>query len=288
MRKSSLGRGLSQLISGDDLAQSRAVIEVGVERLQPNPYQPRAEYSDESLTELAESVRNQGILQPLLVRPAGEDYEIVIGERRWRAAEQVELATVPCIVQEVSDEQALALALIENLQRDDLTCIETAVAYQRLSDQFGLTQEDLSQRMGKSRSAVANTLRLLQLPEEIQMSIHTRRISEGHGRALLALSDDRELLVKVWRQVEERGLSVRETEALVRQSPARRAKEPKTETMRAPDPHLEDVADRLQEALATRVTVQAKRDGGGAIVVHYHNPEELERLLDLISPEEII
>ena len=182
MRKSSLGRGLSQLISGNNLAQSRTVIEVAIERLQPNPYQPRAGYSEESVEELAESIRNQGILQPLLVRPAGEDYEIIIGERRWRAAKKAELQTVPCIVQEVSNQEALELALIENLQRDDLTCIEIAVAYERLMDEFGFTQEELAHRVGKKRSTVANTLRLLKLPEEIRASIHTHRISEGHAR----------------------------------------------------------------------------------------------------------
>ena len=291
MRKPRLGRGLSQLISGNDLAQSRAVIEVAVERLQPNPYQPRGEFSEESLAELAESIKAQGILQPLVVRPAGEDYEIVIGERRWRAAEQAELATVPCIVQEISNDEALELALIENLQREDLTCIETAVAYHRLMDEFGLTQEQLAERMGRSRSGIANTLRLLQLPEEIQISIHKGRISEGHGRALLAVADDERLLMRVWREVEGKGLSVRQAEALVgevKERPLAEARKKVTMGAVVADPHMAAVAERLQEALATRVTIKPGAGDGGTIAIHYHDEEELDRLLDIIAPEEVI
>ncbi len=289
MQKRRLGRGLSQLISGNGLAQSRAVIEVAVERLQPNPYQPREDMSAESLAELAESIQAQGILQPLVVRPAGEGYEIIIGERRWRAAQQSELETVPCIVQEVTNEQALELALIENLQRDDLTCIEEARAYQRLIDEFGFSQEQVGDRVGKSRSAVANTVRLLQLPEEMQISIHKGRISEGHGRALLALVNEPDLLMKVWREVEGKGLSVREAEALVRESkerPEGERKERPVKELAEPDPHLVAIAERLQEVLATRVSIRPKPEGQGTIVLHYHDDEELARLAEFIAPEE--
>ncbi len=291
MRKPSLGRGLSQLISGNNLAQTRAVIEISVERLEPNPFQPRGEFREDSLTELAESIRTQGIVQPLVVRPMGENYEIVVGERRWRAAQQLGLETVPCVVQEISNQEALELALIENLQREDLTCIEAARAYEQLIEEFSLTQEELAERIGKSRPAVANTLRLLQLPEEIQLSIQKGEMSEGHGRALLSVGDDPGVLMGIWRRVVEEGLSVRETEALVGQTKegaGRKRKRMGGEVEEKVDPHIIAAAERLQETLAARVSIRPGRGGGGTIVIQYHNGEELGRLLELIAPEEVI
>ncbi len=291
MRKRSLGRGLSQLISGNNLAQTRAVIEVGVERLEPNPFQPRGEFREDSLTELAESIRAQGIVQPLVVRAVGENYEIVIGERRWRAAQQLGLETVPCVVQEISNQEALELALIENLQREDLTCIEAARAYERLIEEFSLTQEELAERIGKSRPAVANTLRLLQLPEEIQLSIQKGEMSEGHGRSLLSVGDNPGVLREIWGRIVQEGLSVRETEALVGQAKegaGRKRKRMGGEVEEKVDPHVIAAAERLQETLAARVSIRAGRGDGGMIVIQYHNEEELERLLELIAPEEMI
>lgn len=291
MRKASLGRGLRQLISGNGLAQSRVVIEVSVERLQRNPYQPRRRISPESLSELTESIRAQGILQPLLVRPLGDDYQIVIGERRWRAAQEAGLETVPCIVQEVADGEALELALIENIQREDLSCIEAAWGYRQLVEEFSFTQVEVAERIGKSRSAIANTLRLLQLPEEVQIALSEGRLTEGHGRALLGLVDAPGWLSEVWREVEAEGMSVRETEVLVREKQGkgeREAREKATPTAGEADAHLRNVAERLQEALAMRVTIKAKGDGAGTILIQYHDEEELERLLAIVAPEDII
>jgi len=291
MRKASLGKGLRQLISGDGLAQSRAVIEVSVERLRPNPFQPRGPISQEGLRELSESVRTQGILQPLVVRRLGEDYQVVIGERRWRAAQEVGLETVPCIVQEIGDEEALELALVENIQREDLSCVEAARGYRQLVEEFGLTQEEVAGRVGKSRSAVANALRLLQLPVEVQIALGEGRLSEGHGRALLGLGEALDLVDDIWREVEEKEMTVRETEALVREvreKGGRRRGEKGEPPVVKPDAYLADMVERLQETLATRVRIKVKGDDGGTILIEYHSEEELERLVSTITPEDII
>ena len=288
MSRSRLGRGLSQLISSNALSQSRAVIEVTPDRLQPNPFQPRRDYDVAALDELAESIRQQGILQPLLVRPAGDDYQIVLGERRWRAAQRAGLETVPCIVQEVEDRQALEMALIENLHREDLNAVERARAYQQLIDDFDFTHEELAQHIGKSRSAITNTLRLLQLPEEVLVSLAEGNISEGHGRALLGLEDEPDSLRDVWRTVESEELSVRATEELVREALGR--DKPAAQARRSPrvapppDPHLMALSEHLQGTLATEVKLQPRQSGGGTILIRYSDSEELQRIVEHIAP----
>ncbi len=287
MSRSRLGRGLSQLISSNALSQSRAVIEVTPDRLQPNPFQPRRGYDVAALDELAESIRQQGILQPLLVRPAGDNYQIILGERRWRAAQQAGLETVPCIVEEVEDRQALEMALIENLHREDLNAVERARAYQQLVDDFDFTHEELAQHIGKSRSAITNTLRLLQLPEEVLASLAKGNISEGHGRALLSLEDDLHSLREAWRAVESGELSVRATEELVREVLGR--DKPAAEARRSsrivpPDPHLMALSEHLQETLATEVKVQPRKSGGGTILIRFSDAEELQRIAEHIAP----
>lgn len=289
MRKSSLGRGLNQLISRNALAQSRAVIEVAPDRLQPNPFQPRHGYDADLLSELAQSIRQQGILQPIMVRPAGDDYQIILGERRWRAAREAELETVPCIVQEVDDHQALEMALIENLHREDLNAVDRARAYQQLVDDFDFTHEELAEHIGKSRSAITNTLRLLHLPEEILASLADGRITEGHGRALLGLEDDPHLLLQVWETVVTEELSVRATEELVRQTAARgkaveERKEPRPQPEPPADPHITALSEHLQATLATEVTIRTKPSGGGMIAIRYSDLEELDRIVESIAP----
>ena len=289
MSRSRLGRGLSQLISSNALSQSRAVIEVTPDRLQANPFQPRRGYDIAALDELAESICQQGILQPLLVRPAGDDYQIILGERRWRAAQQAGLETVPCIVQEVEDRQALEMALIENLHREDLNAVERARAYQQLVDDFEFTHEELAQHIGKSRSAITNTLRLLQLPEEVLASLAEGNISEGHGRALLSLEDDPDSLREMWRTVESEELSVRATEELVREALGR-DKSPAEARRLAPvappppDPHLTALGEHLQETLATEVKLRYRKSGGGMILIRYSDSEELQRIVEHIAP----
>ncbi len=294
MRNRSLGRGLSELLSGDSPPHSRTVVEIPLDEIQPNPNQPRREMHEETLAELAASIEEHGILQPILVRRRGGAYELVAGERRWRAAQRVGLDTIPCLVQDIDDRTSLQVALIENLQRDDLNDIELATGYRQLLDDFGLTQEELAQRIGKSRSAVTNTLRLLELPNDIQDAIRSGRISAGHGRALLGLAADPEEMQQLAQRIAEEDLSVRQIEQLVRElsepetvevqqedeeqePPTRRQKQEK-------DVLLADAEERLQTALATKVNIKP-RSKGGMIEIQYFDDEDLSRVVEAIDSE---
>jgi len=290
MFKKGLGRGLEALIPGGVAAETHPIVELPPDEIDANPYQPRAEVSENSVAELADSIKRHGMIQPLLVRRKGERYELVAGERRWRAAQIVAMSTVPCIVRDVSDDHALQLTLIENLQREDLTAMEAARGYDRLISEFKLTQSELAQQLGKSRVAITNALRLLTLPAEIQDSIQQGEIAEGHGRALLGLADEAQL-TETWRQVVDKQLSVRETERLVQAKSAlqlaheaRRSR--KGADAKPTDPHLIEAVERLQTALGTRVQIRPRRSGGGTILVHYHDTEEMARVIDAMSGSE--
>jgi ParB family chromosome partitioning protein len=286
MQKRSLGRGLSDLLSGTNAMSTRAIIEVETEKLQPNPMQPRRVIDYERLGDLANTIRDQGILQPILVREAAEGYQIVAGERRWRAAGFLNMPTVPCIVTDLDDFQALEVALIENLQRDDLNPIDEARAYKRLNEEFGVSQEELGGRLGKSRSAVANCMRLLTLPLEVQDAVCEGTLTEGHARALLTLREQPALLYQACQDTISRGLNVRDTEEIARKYSAQgSAPPPQPAPAAATDPHLGAVQERLQAALATKVALAPRPDGGGTIRISYHDVEELSRLLDAIAPE---
>jgi len=292
MRKKGLGRGLSELISGEALARSRAVLEVNVDKLEPNPYQPRQNMDDESLEELTLSIETHGIVQPVVVRRTDDPdvYQIIAGERRWRAARRAGLQTIPCIIQDADDEKTLELALVENLQREDLGPLETAHALQYLIQEFGLTQEQIAEQLGRSRSAIANTLRLLELPQPIKEALAEGRITQGHARALLALADEPERMMAVFAQVEEEGLTVRDTEALVKRAEETDEIEEEAGESIAPptpqptDPHIEEVKRRLRDRLGTKVTILPRSKGGGTIHITYHDAEDLDRILSLIAP----
>jgi len=290
MRRKGRGRGLSELISGEALARSRAVLEVHVDKLEPNPFQPRQGLDDESLEELTLSIETHGVVQPVIVRPTEEleVYQIIAGERRWRAARRAGLQTIPCIVQEADDEKTLELALVENLQRDDLGPLETAHALRYLMQEFGLTQEQLSEQLGRSRSTIANMLRLLDLPEPVKQALAERRISQGHGRALLSLSAEPERMMALFERIEADDLTVRHTEALAREADEAEAdQEAGEEPPAAPqptDPHVEEVKRRLRDQLGTKVTVLPRGKGGGTIHITYHDVEDLDRILSLIAP----
>lgn len=291
MQRRSLGRGLSDLLSGTNAAGSRAVIDLELDRLTPNPYQPRRAFPEAELQELAASLARQGVLQPLLVRETADGYQIVAGERRWRAAQLVELPTVPCLVCAVDEAEMLQVALIENLQREDLNPLEQARAYRRLLEDFDMTQEELAERLGRSRSALANSLRLLALPVEVQEAVVEGTLSEGHARSLLGLKDHPGLLYQICQAVIERDLTVRETEELVKKVSAHGMLP--TDGQRAhperPDPHLAAAAQRIQDALATKVAITRRgKRGGGVIRVHYHDQEELNRLLEALCPPETL
>ena len=271
-----LGRGLDFLISGDAGGPSPDEIRhVALTEIRPNPYQPRREFADEEIAELAASILEHGILQPIVVRATAEGYELVAGERRYRASERLGRDTVPAIVRTATDEQMLELALIENIQREDLNPIDTAVAIGSLIERLGLTQEEAARRLGKSRPAIANLLRLLELPEDIQARVSVGKLTAGHARALLALEDDqsrRELAARI----EKDGLSVRATETAAKRRPARRPAEAGDPGLA---PYLHDLEDQLRAALGTRVSIHARGDKG-KVVIEYFSRDEFEGLLD--------
>jgi ParB family chromosome partitioning protein len=275
--KGGLGRGLGALIP----TFTPGVETVDVDLIVPNPHQPRASLGTESLAALAESIREHGVIQPLLVtrvQPEGGGpavYQLIAGERRLQAARLAGLTRVPVVIKEATSSEVLELALVENLQRADLNPLEEAQAFRRLVDEFGFTQEGIAARVGRSRAAVANALRLLSLSDDLKASLARSEISEGHARALLGLPDEAQRR-QAWRRVVERGLSVRETEALVRHwPPAVRTRAPR----RRPDPEAADLEERLRAALGTRVSLRRGRRGG-RLTIYFYSDEELQALLD--------
>jgi ParB family chromosome partitioning protein len=279
MPKKGLGRGLDALISRDALSRSEAVVQIGVQELAPNPYQPRTHLAEQGLDELAQSIRRHGVIQPLVVRPKDEGFEVVAGERRWRAAQLAGLETVPCVVRQTTDEESVVFALVENLQREDINAVDAAEGYRRLLTEFHMTQSELAEQVGRSRSAIANTLRLLDLPAEVRDSIRTGEITEGHGRALLLAAPDGEKLLGVWKRVCGEGLSVRDTERLARAAVEGQARPGADREAAARDPNVLDVEERLQRALGTRVQVRPRGKRGGTVVIRYRDLEELDTLV---------
>jgi ParB family chromosome partitioning protein len=255
--------------------------EVPVHSIRPNPHQPRSIFDETALQELAASIREHGLIQPLIVTRAGEDrYTLIAGERRWRASQIAELETVPVLIKDAAPQQMLELALIENVQRADLNSLEEAFAYKQLSEEFGLTQEQVAQRVGKSRVAITNTLRLLKLPETIKARLADGSISEGHARALLMLSDattQQRTLV----QIIKRGLNVRQTEELTRRlsEPSPAAKPQKTNRV---SPDTRALEDRLRRSLGTKVNLFRSKKGG-TIVIHFYSEEELDSIYQHIT-----
>ena len=289
-RKMALGRGLEALIpgfeatgSGSDSTEDGAESvyrHCPLELIRPNRYQPRVQFSEKELAELADSIRTQGILQPLLVRRQGKDYELVAGERRLRAARMAGLDHVPVLVRPISDAEMLEISIIENVQREDLNPMEEADAYHRLIEAFDLTQEEAARRVGKSRSAVANFLRLRQLPEPIKASLRDGELSMGHARALLGAANSARQ-VAAWQQVMRRKLSVRETEALIK----RLNRQP--ETSDAPpggeSAYFTHLAEDLSRHFGTKVAIQ-RRGQRGKVEIEFYNDQDLDRLLGLLRP----
>jgi ParB family transcriptional regulator, chromosome partitioning protein len=277
-KRPALGRGLSALIPDAPPAPVDRPHEVDIDRLRPNQFQPRTHMDDARIEELARSIKAHGIIQPVVVRKVDGGYEIVAGERRWRAAQRAGLLKVPVAVRDIPDERLLAAALIENIQREDLNPIEEGHAYHRLADEFGLTQEQIAESVGKDRSSVANYVRLLRLPAEVQENVAAGALSMGHARAILALPDAPAQL-RLARDVVARQLSVRETESLIRHSepPA-----PKAEAEK--DVHTRAAEERLHFALGARVRIVRKRKGG-RIEIDFGSEAELQRLFEhLTSP----
>jgi ParB family chromosome partitioning protein len=261
------------------------VQKVPLDRIRPSALQPRKQFSDEALRELADSIREQGIVQPLIVRPRGDAFELIAGERRWRAAQLLKLPEVPVIAREADDRTVLELALIENLQRENLNPIEEALGYSQLSNQFELTQEAISAKVGKSRAVVANALRLLRLPRSIQDLIGQGQLSTGHAKVILGLADEKSQTLAAQRVVQE-SLNVRQTEGLVAKLLLPREKEPasRSTTTNAPvgDPHVSDLESQLRDTFATKVKLNYAQ-GKGSLEISFFSDAELERILQILG-----
>jgi len=276
-KRPALGRGLSALIPDNQKSQD-STTEIDLDLLRPNRFQPRALFDDERLDELAQSIQSNGVIQPIVARRRGGMFEIIAGERRWRAAQRAGLLKVPVVVREVPDDKLLEVALIENIQRENLNPIDEAQAYQRLGDEFGLTQEQIANAVGKDRSSVANYLRLLKLSAEIQQDVASGLLSMGHARAILGLDGDAPQLT-VAKAVIARGLSVRDTEALVR----RIGRGPAPVQAAAPaDVHTRHAEDRLKLSLGTRVRI-VRKGAGGRIEIEFVSEDELQRLYEYLT-----
>lgn len=275
-----LGKGLSQLIAEQ---YESAPSDVGIDDIVPNQRQPRSFFDESALEELASSIREFGVLQPLLVRPLTEDkYELIAGERRWRASRLAGLTRVPVIVRSAGGQTSLELALVENVQREDINALEQARAYRRLIDEFKLTQEQVAERVGKSRTAVANTTRLLRLPKRIQDGLEGGQISEGHARALLSLEDEAKMLA-LYDLIVERGMSVRDVERASKTKPTAVRGDAPPPTPIHSDPNDRALESALQVHFGTEVRLNREEKGGGKLTLDYYSDEDLDRILEIIG-----
>ena len=281
MNRKALGRGLGALLSSDSTIDLGAEpSEVELDSIVPGPMQPRTHFDEASLESLAESIRSHGIVQPLLVRRRDDGYELIAGERRWRAAKLAGISRVPIVVKEVPDESLLEIALIENIQRENLNPIEEAQAYRKLIETVGLTQEALASRVGRDRSYITNYLRLLKLPDDVQQLVKEGRLSTGHARALLALSHP-DLQRRIARQIIDGGLSVRATEQLVQKASEEK---PARKPPAAVDPNIKAAETKLRRALGTQVKILQAADGKGKLEISFFNAQDLDRIYNLLVP----
>lgn len=278
-KRKALGKGMDAIFPGIGDAAGQGSMEVSIDSVEANPFQPRKEWNREDIESLARSIKSQGILQPLVVRRSGEGFQLIAGERRLRAAREAGLSVVPVIVREADDQQMLALALVENIQRSDLGPVEKAEAFRRLSTEFGLTQEQMGERVGMSRSSVANFQRLLDLPEKVLDMLRSGQLSMGHGRALLGLSDSSRIL-RVAVNAFKRELSVRQLEEKVRElnEPSGRKTSKRVEKQ---SPETRKLQESLQRILKTKVRIRGKGETG-RIEISYHSLDELDRLLAVL------
>ncbi len=281
MQKQALGKGLGALIpdlAGLDDKEKKAlgIMELALDRIAPNEYQPRKTFDDAKLKELAASIKEQGVIQPVIVHRSGDGFRLIAGERRWRASRLAGLKTIPAIVKEASQRALLEMALIENIQREDLNPLEAAEAYKRLQDEFKLTQEDLAKRVGKERSTVTNFLRILHLPREVKLELAAGGLSMGHAKALLSLERARDQ-IQTAAAIVKKGLSVREAETL-----AARLKRPPKERKASRSVAITSVEERLRKSLGTKVCITEKATGG-RIAIDYYSDEELDRILEKIG-----
>lgn len=289
--KRGLGAGLDSLITDDYITEGKIPgkyiqqeTKISINDIEPNRGQPRTHFDEEALDELADSIKQYGIIEPLVVQKKGKRYEIIAGERRFRAARKAGLKEVPVVVREFADADVFVIALLENIQREDLNPIEEAQAYQRLIEELNLKQEDVANKVSKKRSTITNSMRLLKLPKEIRDMLSVGSISEGHGRALLGLADEAKQ-IELAKKVAEESLSVRETEKLVNELKERSGKEDRKQEKknRNTDRAYKAAEDKLKEALGTKVEIKQKNEAEGKIEINYYSIDELERIIELIE-----
>lgn len=276
VKKTGLGKGMAALLPVVE-EEGKRYFSCPIEEIRPHRNQPRKTFTPDKLEELAASIREKGIIQPLVVRKKGDHYELIAGERRWRAAQKAGLREVPVVIQDVSEDTALEMALIENIQREDLNAVEEAEAYHALMENFSLTQEELAKRVGKDRSTVANSLRLLKLPPELKKDIVEERLAMGHARAILSLDSD-QLVREARDAIVKGGLTVREAESLVKR--LKSGQRPKVKAV-AVEVHAADLVEQLQRRFMTRVAVR-KSGKGGKIEIAYGSRDELARIVDIL------
>lgn len=293
VRKSGLGKGLDSLIPNyysektnshegmEDTEKKNEILSIKISKVEPNREQPRKQFDEDSLLELAESIKQYGVLQPLLVLQKDDYYEIVAGERRWRAAKLAGIKEIPVVIREYSQQQIVEISLIENIQREDLNPIEEAAAYKRLLEEFHLKQDEIADRVAKSRTAVTNSLRLLKLEEKVQEMLIDEMLTTGHARALLAITDP-EQQVELANLIFDKKLSVRETEKLVKSmlSPEKRNEVKETS---AEDAIYEKLEDKMKGIIGTKVTINRKKNHKGKIEIEYYSQEELERIIEIFE-----
>jgi ParB family chromosome partitioning protein len=290
MQKKGLGRGLSALIPAAsepnvESPQGGSPKQVAVDRITTSPFQPRRSFDEAKIVELASSIRNQGIIQPLIVRPKNDGFELIAGERRWRAAMRAGLSHVPVVVRDASDHEAMQIALVENLQREDLNSIEEANGYRRLQEEFHWSQEEMAEKVGKSRPAIANSMRLLTLPNEVQQEVVSGNLPAGQARALLGLHTE-PLIISACREVISKGLSTRETEKMVRTLLVGRRRRRQAPLL---DPDLKSIVEELQRTLGTRVRLMPKaRSAKGKVEIEYYTAADLERIVETITKKSIV
>ena len=294
-KRKALGRGLESLLPGRAVSMPQTALsapmpilqgsaEIAIDLIDPNPYQTRRNIREESLNELADSIRSSGVVQPVVLRPVtGGRYQLVAGERRWLASKRAEKSTIPAVVRQISNEQAMEITIVENLQREDLNPIEQARAFERLSREFGLTQEQIATRTGKDRASIANFIRLLKLPVTVQDSLESGSLSFGHGKALVALAGFPDHLEKATHEVLQKQLSVRQTEELVNKllnpDTAERSLESRVENV---DPNVREAARSLERSLGVKVEIQ-DRKGKGKIILKYSSLEDFDRIVEVLG-----
>jgi len=294
-KRKALGRGLESLLPGRPVSMPQTAVsapmpilqgsaEIAIDLIDPNPYQTRRNIREESLNELADSIRSSGVVQPVVLRPVtGGRYQLVAGERRWLASKRAEKATIPAVVRQISNEQAMEITIVENLQREDLNPIEQARAFERLSREFSLTQEQIATRTGKDRASIANFIRLLKLPAAVQDSLESGALSFGHGKALVALAGFPDHLEKAMHEVLQKQLSVRQTEELVNKllnpDTAERSLESRVENV---DPNVREAARSLERSLGVKVEIQ-DRKGKGKIILKYSSLEDFDRIVEVLG-----